>query len=65
MLELLPWLKQWHNEPNAEFDGMRKGDYFDTFITEEAKQLGKTIPEIKAWEPPARTGGRGRRKANS
>ena len=64
MLELLPWLKQWHNEPNAEFDGMRMGDYFDTFITEEARQLNKTIPEIKAWEAPAKTGGRGRKRTS-
>ena len=65
MLELLPWLKQWHNDPDATFDGLRMGDYFEGLVNDEAKQLGKTIPEIKAWEPPARTGGRGRRKASS
>ena len=27
------------------------GDYFEGFIQEEARQLGKTVPEIKAWEP--------------
>ncbi|MFM9960793.1 MAG: BREX-2 system adenine-specific DNA-methyltransferase PglX, partial [Planctomycetaceae bacterium] len=56
MLELLPWLKQWHNDPDATFDGLRMGDYFEGFVNDEAKQLGKTIPEIKAWEPPAKTG---------
>lgn len=65
LLELLPWLKQWHNEPDAEFDGMRMGDYFEGFVIEEARQLNKTIPEIKAWTPPPKTGGRGRRKASS
>ena len=62
LLELLPWLKQWHNEPDAAFDGLRMGDYFEGFINEEARQLGKTVPEIKAWEPPkktARADGRG------
>ncbi len=63
LLELLPWLKQWHNEPSAAFDGMRMGDYFDGFITEEARGLNKTIPEIKGWTPPARTSGRGRRRS--
>ena len=29
LLELVPWLKQWHNEPNAAFGGQRLGDYFD------------------------------------
>ena len=50
LLELLPWLKQWHNEIDPEF-GVPMGDYFESFLQEEARQLGKTIPEIKAWEP--------------
>ncbi|MGA7496191.1 MAG: BREX-2 system adenine-specific DNA-methyltransferase PglX, partial [Isosphaeraceae bacterium] len=50
LIELLPWLKQWHNEIDPEF-GIPMGDYFEGFIQEEARQLGKTIPEIKAWEP--------------
>ena len=64
LIELLPWLKQWHNEPDAAFDGMRMGDYFEGFVNEEARQLNKTLPEIKAWTPPARTSGRGRRKSS-
>jgi hypothetical protein len=52
LLELLPWLKQWHNEPNANFDGLRMGDYFESFVNEEARNLGKTLAEIKAWVPP-------------
>lgn len=60
LIELLPWLKQWHNEPNAAYEGLRMGDYFEGFIQEEARQLGKTQDEIKAWQPPARTGRRRR-----
>ena len=52
LIELLPWLKQWHNEIDPEF-GVPMGDYFEGFIQEEARQLGKTVPEIKAWEPAA------------
>jgi hypothetical protein len=62
LIELLPWLKQWHNEPDAGFDGMRMGDYFEGFINEEARQLDKTLAEIKAWTPPARVTRRGRRR---
>jgi hypothetical protein len=51
-IELLPWLKQWHNEPNANFDGLHMGDYFEVFVNEEARNLGKTVDEIKAWVPP-------------
>jgi len=57
LIELLPWLKQWHNEVDPEF-GVPMGDYFDGFIQEEARQLGKTVPEIKAWEPTKRARGR-------
>jgi hypothetical protein len=64
LLELLPWLKQWHNEVDPEF-GMAMGDYFEGFVNEEARQLGKTILEIKAWTPPARTGNRGRRRSKT
>lgn len=52
LIELLPWLKQWHNEPNANFDGLRMGDYFEGFVNEEARNLGKTLAEIKAWVQP-------------
>ncbi|MEQ9408741.1 MAG: BREX-2 system adenine-specific DNA-methyltransferase PglX [Fuerstiella sp.] len=80
LVELLPWLKQWHNEPNAEFDGLRMGDYYEGFINEEARNLprtttnadgeevttsGWTIKEIKAWQPPQRTGGRRRRRSTN
>jgi hypothetical protein len=52
LIELLPWLAQWHNEPNAKFDGLRMGDYFESFVNEEARNLAKTLAEIKAWVPP-------------
>jgi len=55
LIELLPWLKQWHNEPNANFDGLRMGDYFEGFVNEEARNLGKTLAEIKAWVPPKKS----------
>ena len=62
LIELLPWLKQWYNEPDAQFDGMRMGDYFEGFVQEEARQLGKTLDEVKAWQPPA---GRSRSRRRS
>jgi len=62
LIELPPWLAQWHNEPNANFDGLRMGDYFEGFVNEEARNLGKTLAEIKAWVPPVRTATRSRKK---
>ena len=61
LIELLPWLKQWHNHLDPDF-GMAMGDYFEGFVNEEAKQLGQTIDQLKAWQPPARSSGRGRRR---
>ena len=55
LLELLPWLKQWHNEVDPEFN-VPMGDYFEGFINDEARQMGKTLDDIRAWEPPKRTG---------
>ncbi len=56
LIELLPWLKQWHNEIDPEF-GARMGDYFEGFLEEESRNLGLTLDEIKAWQPPARARG--------
>ena len=57
ILELVPWLLQWHNEVNPEF-GMRMGDYFKSFVEEEARGMQKTIDEIRAWRPSAAAGRR-------
>ncbi len=61
LIELLPWLKQWHNDLNPEYN-QRMGDFIEGFITEEARTLGKTLEEIKAWQPLQRASGRGRRR---
>ena len=59
LIELLPWLKQWHNEVDPEF-GVPMGDYFEGFLQEEARNLGMTLDQIKAWQPPQRAGRRAR-----
>jgi hypothetical protein len=63
VLELLPWLKQWHNAVDPEF-GVPMGDYFEGFLQEEARNLGLTLEQIRAWQPPQRVAGRGRRRAS-
>ena len=60
LLELLPWVRQYHNQPDPEFDvGM--GDYFEAFIDDEARALSLTRDALRAWTPPER---RSRRKAS-
>lgn len=53
LIELLPWLKQWHNEFDTEF-GLAMGDYYEGFVQDEARQMGRTMDEVKAWQPPAK-----------
>lgn len=51
--QLIPWLKQWHNEMDPAF-GMRLGDYFESHLKTEAKALNMTVEEAMAWKPPAK-----------
>lgn len=71
LIELLPWLKQWHNDVDPEY-GVPMGDYFEGFINEEARNLprpdggtGWTLDEIKAWEPPKQQGRRRTRRTTT
>ena len=53
IVELLPWLKQWHHDIDPDYN-QRMDEVFEGFVTEEAKNLGMTIDEIKAWQPSKR-----------
>jgi hypothetical protein len=57
----IPWLKQWHNEVDPAF-GTRMGDYFESYLAEEAKAIGMSVEQVMAWTPPATAKGRGRKK---
>jgi hypothetical protein len=62
LLELLPWLKQWHNEPSEELGGERPSDQFEAFLNAECSELGFTHDDLRAWRPAAKTRGTGKRK---
>jgi hypothetical protein len=64
VLELLPWLKQWHNDIDPEFQ-LPMGDYFESFVHEEAQKLGMTQDELRAWQPPARAKAKTKAKRKS
>jgi hypothetical protein len=51
VIELLPWLLQWHNDYDPGL-GARMGDYFVDFIQTEARALGMTEAAVAAWTPP-------------
>ena len=46
ILELLPWLKQWHNEIDPEY-GTRMGDFFESFMHAEMAGLGLTMDDMR------------------
>lgn len=64
LLELLPWLRQWHNALDPNF-GERMGDYYDGFVRDEAKALGVTLDTLRAWKPAVTGARRGRRRSVS
>ena len=50
MAELLPWVLQWHDEPDPVF-GDRMGQYFTGFLDSERAALGLTGDDLTAWRP--------------
>jgi hypothetical protein len=59
--QLLPWIHQWHPEIDPEF-GETAGQSYETLLKSDAHELGLTLEQIRAWEPPAKKKG-GRRTA--
>ena len=63
--ELGFWLKLWHNQPSADFDGERPGDLFERLLDAEARVIGFTpealdhiqLPDQKPPRPAPRRRG--------
>jgi hypothetical protein len=62
LLELVPWLEQWHNELDPAY-GERMGTYYRDFVHEEARALGFTLEDLRGWKPVATAAKRTRKKA--
>ena len=62
LLELVPWLIQWHNEVDPQF-GERMGSYYQGFVADEARAAGFTLDDLRAWKPAEPANKRGRKKA--
>ena len=60
LLELIPWLKQWHNEPDPA-TGERMGNSFAAFLETECQELGITVDSLQEWTP-VRASRAGRRR---
>ncbi|MCK8676033.1 BREX-2 system adenine-specific DNA-methyltransferase PglX [Streptomyces lichenis] len=57
MLELQPWLDQWHNEPDAIFTPT-PAKFFEGDRQMEQGKHGLTDEQLRAWRPAAATRGR-------
>jgi hypothetical protein len=62
LLELIPWLLQWHNEVDPVY-GERMGAYYQGFVAEETRALGFTLDDLQTWKPVVMAATRGRRQA--
>ncbi|HPA52696.1 MAG TPA: BREX-2 system adenine-specific DNA-methyltransferase PglX, partial [Thermoanaerobaculia bacterium] len=52
LAELLPWLRQWHDDLDPA-TGERLGTWFAAFVADEARELGTTVEALGAWRPAA------------
>ena len=64
LLDLLPWVRQWHPGPDPEF-GVDLAETYESFVDTEARALGTTVEALKTWTPPqsARRPRRSRRES--
>lgn len=52
LLDLKPWLLQWHNELDPEM-GERLGECFVRYAEAQSHELGFSPQAVLAWTPPA------------
>jgi hypothetical protein len=62
VLELLPWVHQWHPEVVPDY-GQTLGDAFEAWLDEQLSAAGTTRENLRAWRAPAPT--RRRKRAAS
>lgn len=48
--QLIPWLKQWHNDLDPTH-GVRLGDSYAEFLATECHELNVTVKDLRAWKP--------------
>ncbi|TQJ87755.1 BREX-2 system adenine-specific DNA-methyltransferase PglX [Streptomyces sp. SLBN-31] len=60
LLELQPWLYQWHNDFDMLYSGS-PADFFAGYRQQKQGEHGLTDDDLRNWQPPAAT--RGRRAA--
>jgi hypothetical protein len=62
--ELIPWLKQWHNDVDPEY-GERLGDFYEGYLMEELRFWNLTQSDLLKWRPSADSGSRPSRQSRA
>ncbi|MFB6977429.1 BREX-2 system adenine-specific DNA-methyltransferase PglX [Streptomyces scopuliridis] len=62
LLELQPWLRQWHSEVDPMF-GLSPADIYEGFRQDQQGANGLTDDALRAWRPAPATRGRAAKKA--
>lgn len=57
LAELQPWVQQWHDVIDPDFD-VNLADYYAEQLTQRAAQVGHSLTELAAWRPTPPTRGR-------
>ena len=63
LVELLPWLFQWHNEIDSNFR-LRMSEFYQEFVDTESRQFGFTRDQLRNWTPPVSVTQRRNRSRN-
>lgn len=58
LLELVPWLKQWHGAPSDDYAGVSPGAYYEGFLDDECRKHGLTRDDLRAWRPAEKKRGK-------
>ena len=58
LLELLPWLKQWHGAVSDDYAGDSPANYYAGFLDGECRAHGLTHDDLRAWRPAAKVRGK-------
>ncbi|WP_261574302.1 BREX-2 system adenine-specific DNA-methyltransferase PglX [Frankia gtarii] len=55
--EVMPWVRQWHNDVDPLYDGS-PAEVYDAFLAEATGRHNLTADALTTWRPPATTRGR-------
>ncbi len=62
LLEIMPWVRQWHSEIDPAF-GQSPAEAYDAYLTSERESRNLTEDSLRAWAPPKAQRGRSPRSA--